>query len=364
MARKPEDLQPESDRFEDTAHPRETFALVGHVEAERDLLAAYRANRLPQAIIIAGPHGIGKATLAWRLARFLLAHPDPAAAAVQTAADLAVDPADPAARKLAALSHGDFCLLRREWNEKSKRFFTEIRAEEVRNAVHLFHHAAGAGGYRICIVDCADDLNRHSANALLKLIEEPPPRSLFLIVANKPGLVLPTLRSRSQMLLLKPLSSEDIVAVIDTLGGSNLGGSWNEAGPNACRAAAERAKGSVPAALRLLAGRGLEQEQQLLALLQALPAIDWRGVHMLADRLTARESEADFQLMMTSVIDWIDETLRAEAGRGAARLAPLAHVWEKVGEAARETEALNLDKRALILSLFAELAAAARALAA
>jgi DNA polymerase III subunit delta' len=359
MARRIEEGLSESDRFEDAPHPRDSFALIGHAEAERDLLAAYRANRLPQATIIAGPHGIGKATLAWRLARFLLAHPDPAAAAVQTAADLAVDPDHAVARKLTALSHGDLCLLRREWNEKSKRFFTEIRAEEVRNAVHLFHHAAGAGGYRICIVDCADDLNRHSANALLKLIEEPPPRSLFLIVANKPGLVLPTLRSRSRMLLLKPLSSEDIVTVIDTLGGS-----WNEAGPKACRAAAERAKGSVPAALRLLAGRGLEQEEQVLALLQALPAIDWRGVHTLADRLGGREAEADFELMMTFVIDWIDETLRAEAGRGAARLAPLAHVWEKVGEAARETEALNLDKRALILSLFAELAAAAQALAA
>ncbi|MGO9007508.1 MAG: DNA polymerase III subunit delta' [Beijerinckiaceae bacterium] len=359
MARRPEESQPESDRFEDAAHPRETFALVGHADVERDLLAAYRADRLPQAIIIAGPHGIGKATLAWRLSRFLLAHPDPISVAVQNATDLAVDPNHPVARKLAAHAHGDLCLLRREWNEKSKRFFTEIRAEEVRSAVHLFHHAAGAGGYRICIVDCADDFNRHSGNALLKLIEEPPPRSLFLIVANKPGLVLPTLRSRCRIVLLKPLSTEEIVAVI-----GNLGGSWTQAGPQACRAAAERAKGSVPAALRLLAGRGLEQEEQLLSLLQALPEIDWRGVHALADRLATRESEADFQLMMTSVIDWIDETLRTEAGRGAARLAALAQVWEKVGETARETEVLNLDKRALILSLFAELAAAARALAA
>jgi DNA polymerase-3 subunit delta' len=359
MARRAEEAQPESDRFEDAAHPRETFTLVGHAEAERGLLAAYRADRLPQAILIAGPHGIGKATLAWRLSRFLLAHPDPASAAVRNATDLAVDPDHPVSRNLAALSHGDLCLLRREWNEKSKCFFTEIRAEEVRNAVHLFHHAAGAGGYRICIVDCADDLNRYSANALLKLIEEPPPRSLFLIVANKPGLVLPTLRSRCRMVLLKPLAGEEIVAVV-----GHLGGSWTQAGPQACRAAAERAKGSVPAALRLLAGRGLEQEEQLLRLLRGLPEIDWRGVHALADRLAARESDADFQQMMTSVIDWIDETLSAKAGQGTARLAPLAHVWEKVGEAARETEVLNLDKRALILSLFAELAAAARALAA
>jgi DNA polymerase-3 subunit delta' len=359
MARKAEEASPESDRFEDAAHPRETFVLFGHSEAERELLAAYRADRLPQAIIIAGPHGIGKATLAWRFARFLLAHPDPAAPAVQRAADLGVDAEHIVSRKILALTQGDLCLLRRGWNEKSKRHFTEIRAEEVRDAVHLFQHAAGAGGYRICILDCAEDLNRHSANALLKLIEEPPPRSLFLIIANKPGLLLPTLRSRCRMALLKPLAVADIVAAIDALGGS-----WTAAGPKACQTAAERAKGSVPAALRLLAGRGLEQEAQIRGLLDALPSVDWRSVHSLADRLAGREAGEEYDQMLTAIVDWIDETLHAKAGEGASRLAPLAQVWEKVGEAARETEVLNLDKRALILFLFAELAAAARALAA
>lgn len=359
MARKQDEAPPESDRFEDAAHPRETFALVGHAEAERELLAAYRADRLPQAIVIGGPHGIGKATLAWRMARFLLAHPDPAATAVQAATSFAVDAEDPVAHKLAALSHGDLCLLRREWNEKSKRHYTEIRAEDVRGATHLFQQASAAGGYRICIVDCAEDLNRHSANALLKLIEEPPARSLFLVIANKPALLLPTLRSRCRKITLKPLSSDEILAVI-----AALGAPWTEAAPQARRAAAERAKGSVPTALRLLAGRGLEQEAQIRALLEALPEVDWRLVHSLADRLAAREAGDEFDLMLTAVVDWIDETLHSEAGRGAGRLAPLAHVWEKVGEFVRETEALNLDKRALILSIFAELAAAARALAA
>jgi DNA polymerase III subunit delta' len=359
MARKSEDAPPESDRFEDAAHPRETYGLVGHSEAEQELLAAYRADRLPQAIIIGGPHGIGKATLAWRLARFLLAHPDPAAKALQAATSLAVDAEHPVSRKLAVLAHGDLRLLRREWNEKSKRLFTEIRVDDVRQAIHLFQHASGAGGYRVLIVDCAEDLNRSSANALLKLIEEPPPRSLFLIVADRPGLILPTVRSRCRMVLLKPLAVTEILTVIETLGGT-----WWEAGPRACGAAAERAKGSVPAALRLLGGRGLEQDTQIRGLLEALPEVDWRSVHDLAERLAGREGGEDYETTLTAVIDWIDETLHAQAGRGAGCLAPLAQVWEKVGEAARETEALNLDKRALILSLFAELATAARALAA
>ena len=99
-----------------------------------------------------------------------------------------------------ALSHPDIALLRREVNEKTKRFYTEIRADDVRKAIGLFQRAAGAGGYRICIVDSAEDLNRSSANALLKLIEEPPPRSLFLLIAHRPGLVLPTIRSRASRL--------------------------------------------------------------------------------------------------------------------------------------------------------------------
>ena len=103
--------------------------------------------------------------------------------------NLAVPPITRSARKLAAHCRmATSFLLRREWNEKSKRSYTEIRAEEVRQR----HPSLSAGGRAraaivICIVDCADDLNRHSANALLKLIEEPPPRSLFLIVANGPG---------------------------------------------------------------------------------------------------------------------------------------------------------------------------------
>ncbi len=127
---------------------------------------------------------------------------------MQDARDLGINASDPVAHKVAALSHGDVALLRREWNEKAKpaRHYTEIRVDDVRQASHLFRNVAGAGGWRICIVDSAEDLNNSAANALLKLIEEPPPRSLFLIVAHRPALLLPTLRSRCQMLILRPLA--------------------------------------------------------------------------------------------------------------------------------------------------------------
>ncbi len=346
---------PESDRVEETPHPRENLDFFGHHEAEQGLLEAYRADRLPQAFVIGGPPGIGKATLAWRLARFLLAHPDPAAAAVQEAKDLGIDANDPVAHKIAALSHGDVALLRREWNEKAKpaRHYTEIRVDDVRQASHLFRSVAGAGGWRICIVDSAEDLNNSAANALLKLIEEPPPRSLFLIVAHRPALLLPTLRSRCQMLMLRPLADTDILRVIEALGTP-----WTEASLAERQVAAERGQGSVTTALSLLADDGIALDNQVRALLAGLPALDWRAVHSLADRIAGRDRTAQCDRVMTAIVDWIDERLQSEAGRGAARLAPLAEVWEKAADAAREAEALNLDKRPVILSIFAELAAA------
>ncbi|MCI0467844.1 MAG: DNA polymerase III subunit delta' [Beijerinckiaceae bacterium] len=229
---------PESDRFGETRHPRETHDFFGHGDAERDLLLSYKTARLPHAIIISGPPGIGKATLAWRLARFLLAHPGPGAAAGQDS--LHVPPGHIVACQVAALAHPDLVLLRRGWNPETKRHATQIQVEDVRRAIDMFRQTAWQGGYRICVIDCADDLNASSANALLKLIEEPPRRSLFLIIAHRPGRLLPTLRSRCQKLRLNPLRPEDIGRVLTALGPP-----WSSAGGPRCEAAAARAQGSV-----------------------------------------------------------------------------------------------------------------------
>ena len=170
------------------------------------MLTAYRQDRMAQAWILGGPEGVGKATFAWRLARFLLAHPDPAAPEVQRAQSLFVPGEAPAARRIASMALADVFPLRRSWNEKTKKFFTEIRIDDVREIIHAFHQGSGTGGWRVAIVDCADDLNRSSANALLKLIEEPPERSLFLLIAHQPGRLLPTIRSRCRKLMLGPLT--------------------------------------------------------------------------------------------------------------------------------------------------------------
>jgi DNA polymerase-3 subunit delta' len=348
------DVPPEADRFEDTPHPRQTFTLFGHDEAENELLAAYRTGHLPQAFLIGGPPGIGKATLAWRLARFLLAHPDPANSA--TATDLFTSPDHPVARQITSLAHPDLFLLRRAWNEKTKKHFTEIRVDDVRRTIHMFQQSAGRGGYRICIVDSAEDLNLSGANALLKLIEEPPPRSVFLILAHRAGRVLPTIRSRCRMIGLKPLASGDIARIAATLGAPS-----SIAGEAELKAAINRSHGSMHDVLRLLNGRGVELDANLRRMLDDLPRIDWRAVHALAERVAPRDNNNDYDAMMVSVFDWLEARVRGGEGGSVRRLAPYAEVWEKVTEAARQIETLNLDKRSFVLLLFADLAAAARA---
>jgi DNA polymerase III subunit delta' len=359
MAPKISETGPESDRFEGAPHPRESYHCFGHAETERQFILSYLPGRLPQAFIVGGPPGIGKATLVWRLARFLLANPDPATAAGEARADLFVAPDHPVSRQVAAMAHPDLVLLRREWNEKDKRFFTEIRVEDVRRAIHMFQRAAGRGGYRICILDCADDLNPSSANALLKLIEEPPRRALFLIVAHRPGRMLATLRSRCQKILLTPLAAPDIGRIVTALGPP-----WSAAGEAKLAAAIARAHGSIHNVLRLLDDRAIELDTNLSRMLDDLPRIDWSKVHALADRVAARNNGKDYETMLAAIDDWLDTRVVCSAqslGATRARLAPYAHVWEKLSEAARETETFNLDKRPFVLSLFAELAAAVQA---
>ena len=348
---------PESDCIEGAPHPRHNHLLFGHGAAEQELLEAYRAGRLQQAWIIGGEEGVGKATLAWRFARFLFANPRHDSPAVAMARDLSVSPDHPAAHRVDSLSLGDLSLLRREWNDKTKKHFTEIRMDDVRHALEMFHHAAGEGGWRICIVDCAEDLNRSGANALLKVMEEPPPRSLFLIVSHRPARILPTIRSRARMLQLHPLSEEEVTQAVTALGEP-----WSDMGAEVA-GAAKRAGGSVRQALRFLDKDRMELGESVEDLLARLPQIDWQGVHRLADRIAGTAAVDEFDSVVTALFDWLDARVRsgAAAGEGVGRLAPYAEVWEKVADAVREAEALNLDKRPLVLSIFADLASAVRA---
>jgi DNA polymerase-3 subunit delta' len=332
-------------------HPRETTAFFGHAAAERALLDAYRGGRIPHAWLIGGPPGIGKATLAYRMARFVLAHPDPAAPAVQNAASLAVEPEHPAARRMAARAHGGLLVLERTENE-SGALRTVITVDEVRRTIGFFGRTAAEGGWRICVVDSADELQYpQGSNALLKILEEPPPRALLLLVSHAPGRLLPTIRSRCRQLALRPLAPEEIArAAASALG--------RDADEEEVIAAATAADGSVARAVQLLAGDALKVRERVTELLAALPSVDAMALHALGDALGRADPQA-FAAFVDTVRDWLSVRL----GRGSgepARLAQVAEVWEKLNGAAREVEVFNLDRKPMVFAVFGLLAEAAR----
>jgi DNA polymerase-3 subunit delta' len=340
------------DQLEGTPHPRERLALVGHRDAEAAILEAFRSGRLPPAWLIGGPQGIGKATLAYRVARRLLAlGPGP----VEAVTSLDIPPDHPAARQVSALSHPNLAVLRRTLSEDGKRVRSEIHAGLARRAVEMFGSTSVDGSFRIVVVDSAEDLNAQSANALLKVVEEPPPRALFLIVSHAPQRVLPTIRSRCRRLMLRPLPEADCSAVIDSLGSP-----WTDH-PAEVRAEALRlGDGSVRRTLERLDGDTVAFVNRISRMLDALPRTDLRATLALADLFSRKGAEERFDLVLDTVQRWVGDRLARDAHRGAARLAPLAEVCDKLARQAREVDIYNLDRRPLVLALFDDLADAVR----
>jgi DNA polymerase-3 subunit delta' len=330
-------------------HPRETFALLGHAAAERALLDEYRSGRIAHAWLIGGPAGIGKATLAYRMARFVLAHPDPLAPAVRGAATLAVPPESPAARRVAGRAHPDLLVLEREPDDKGK-MRTMISVEQVRRTVGFFGSTAGEGGWRVCIVDSADELNPAGANALLKMLEEPPPRSLFLVVSHAPGRLLPTIRSRCRRLSLRPLDAADVVAAAAAALGS-------DADETVLRQAAVAADGSVARAIALSGGPQLALRDTVIELLARLPATDPRALHALGDTIDRGDDDL-FEIFIETARDWLSDKLDRVAD--PARLARVADAWERLNRAAGDADTYNLERKPLVFNVFGLLAEAAR----
>ena len=336
---------------DDVAHPRQTSTLFGHAEAEQNLLDAYRSGRIPHAWLIGGERGIGKATLAYRMARFVLANPDPKAPAVQKATSLAVAEDHPVTRRIAMQGHSDVFELYRVINEKTGKLFTEIRVEQVRESVGFFGSTAGEGGWRVAVVDSVEELNDEGDNALLKVIEEPPPRTLLFLVSHAPGRVIPTIRSRCRRLLLRPLSAADVAcAVAKTLG--------RDADDAKVHAAAEASDGSVGRALLLLEGEALELREQVMGLLERLPNVEPGELHALGDELSGTEP-ATLAAFVDAVNTWLSGQLNARAG-DTPRLARIATAWQRVNAAAHDAEEYNLDRKPLVFTVFGALAEAAR----
>ncbi len=340
----------------DEAHPRSTSLLFGHAAAEEALLSAYRSGRVPHAFLLSGPKGIGKATLAYRMARFVFAHPDPAAVNVAAATSLAIDAAHPVARRMAARAQGDLLVLERTPNEKGV-LRQQIAVDDVRRTVSFFGSTPGEGGWRIAIVDAVDELNRSSANALLKVLEEPPQRALLLLVCHSAARVPATLRSRCRVVTLRTMSEPDVAKAVANVTGTAA------SDPDVIAAAAA-AGGSVARALALLDEDALALRQQALDLLEALPKLDAGALHALGDRVAGTDPQPLAALVDTINV-WLAQRLdregSAQGGQGGiGRLARLAEAWEGVNAAARDAETYNLERKPFVFGVFGLLAEATR----
>jgi DNA polymerase-3 subunit delta' len=232
---------------------------------------------------------------------------------------------------------------------------TVITVDETRETISFFGSTAAVEGWRVCIVDTVDELNPNAANALLKILEEPPQQSLFLLVSHAPSRVLPTILSRCRKLLLRPLATSDVIGAAAQAANIAID-------DPALGEAAEAAEGSVARALTLLGGDALKLHQRTAALLATLPRVDPRELHALGDALGGSDRVA-LSAFIDSVDRWVGERLHADdvnANANLPRLARLAEVWEKIIRAARDTAEYNLERKPLVFSVFGLLAEATR----
>lgn len=344
-----QDYVEEADWIEGLPLPREQTALVGHDAAAAILQDAYCSGRMHHGWLITGPKGIGKATLAFAFARFALSHPDPETA---PRPDVGILPADPrVAAQIATGAHPNLLHLRRPWDERSKKVKTQLTVDEVRRTVSFFGTAAGTDGYRIAIVDAADDMNASAANALLKMLEEPPRRSLFLVLSHAPGRLLPTIRSRCRKLPLEPLGPEDLESVL-----GRLGLEVGEADRPALTALAE---GSVRRAIECVERDGLALYGLFHTVVDRFPEIDRANFYRFADAVAGRKGADSFDLAADLARAWLSQEMRLHQRAPLGRLHAFADAWDEVGRIVRETDALNLDRRQAVISLMQSLAGTA-----
>jgi len=351
----------ESGRLENFPHPRRVAQLTGHDAAMAEFAAALRTGRMHHAWLLSGPQGIGKATLAFRMARAILKY----GAGSGVADDLAMSPDDPVFRKITALSHPDFLLLRRPV-DKSGRLQGVLPVEEIRKAASFFALSAGEGGWRVCVIDSADDMNISAANALLKILEEPPRNAMILLISHAPGRLLPTIRSRCRKLALRPLGVKALAEVV--------GAHFPDLSPDDFRLVARLSDGAPGRALALAHEDGLRIYREMTELLLSLPAVSAPVLHGFAERLARPAAEQNYETMTRLLTSWLARMIRdAAAGgifedwvageaalmrrlMGAATLEQWAVVWENTVNLLRRADSVNLGRKQVILSIFSSLA--------
>ncbi len=324
-------------------HPAAHGHLIGHLRAEARMLEAARSGRMHHAWLLSGPRGIGKATLAYRFARFLLAH---GAAIPRQAESLHVDESHPVFHMVAAGAHPDLAILERSIDPRTKKLRANILVEDARRISHFLSMTAAEGGWRIVIADAADDMNPQAANAILKILEEPPASCLFLMISHAPGRLLPTIRSRCLHLPIRPLSEEQVREAL-TVVAPRL-----EA--QAIARAAALSRGSPGRAVQLATSTAAELFTRFLDMAREPGANDPASVLNLTASLAASRNADDFRLFTGLLREWMQDKARQAATHGQPREARRwAQLSADSAQMLARLETLNLDRRQALSVLFA-----------
>jgi len=354
---------PEADRLDGAPHPRMTAKMFGHRHADETLARGLASGRMHHGWLLSGAAGIGKATLAYRFARAALSQPDERDSAGKS---LSVSSETSGSRQVRALSHPGLLVVRRPYLIKDKRLAATIPVDEVRRLRQFLAMSVEPSAWRVVIVDSADELHHSAANALLKSLEEPPPRTIFLLITSEPGRLLATIRSRCRILAMEALSPPDLRAAATQA----LDAEDKTAPATAEWPVLERiSQGSVRRALSLIQGGGTALNQSLEEHLSGLPKLDWVALHTLSDKLAPTAAAQQYDLFFDLLTGTLSRLIRA-AGTGVgdpsdvalarrligdARLASFADLWETITREKAEADALNLDRKTMILDTFARL---------
>ena len=356
---------------EDGIEPRANPDLIGQDAAEHAFLQAWQSGRLAHAWLLTGPRGIGKATLAFRIARFVLSGGAAPAAGLFGAPEpssLRMSTDHSVFRRVASGGHADFKLIERGWaDDKKGKRKSEITIDEVRDVGAFLSLTPAEGGWRVVVVDAADEMNRSSANAILKILEEPPKRALLLLVSHSPGRLLPTIRSRCRRLSLPPLP-RDVVAGLLRQRHADLA-------EEEATALATLSGGSIGRALALHAQGGLALYGEMIDLLRRLPQLPLTALHDFSDRI-GRQAD-DVALFGELFTGWLADAAAAAAGGpvravladeaelqlqlvGRIGLERWSGLWERTGALFERAAAVNLDGKQTVLNAFLALEKACR----
>lgn len=293
--------------------PRFATSVIGHDDVEKNLLDAINAGKIPHAMIFSGLQGIGKSTMALRLAKFLLTwkidtgpslfgDSEPA-----IATSLDSNPEDSGVKLIQSGGHPDMRMIEKLFDEKTSRFKESLSIEQIREIPEFMQKTPFLGGWRIVIVDDADTMTRQAQNGLLKILEEPPQNAILILITHRPGQMLPTIRSRCRLFEFSVPSRADFDRLLENQV-SNLEALYNISG------------GSIGTALRLMETGALKSLEQITTLLAPWPNLNKVDIHLMAEVLGGKGNDTDSLIGFQDTLIWVCEQIAKARARGLSKL--------------------------------------------